>query len=227
MLQFSGGIDSLATLFLKQPEWENITVVWVNTGAAYPDTLELMAAVKAIVPQFVEINSPKSIWELANGAAVDLLPVDRTPLGQAIRGIQRPMFTDYLQCCGANIWYPLAEWAKANGATHIIRGQRNSERRKAPYPIRDGFVDADGVVYEFPVEGWSKEAVFAFCREVCPVFIPEYYATEKTSHDCWDCIAYLDENKQRIANLPSAKRAYVEDRLAKYREALKETSYVY
>jgi 3'-phosphoadenosine 5'-phosphosulfate sulfotransferase (PAPS reductase)/FAD synthetase len=49
VLQFSGGKDSLACLLLLRPWWDRLTVMWVNTGAAFPETLELMEAVRSRV----------------------------------------------------------------------------------------------------------------------------------------------------------------------------------
>jgi hypothetical protein len=43
--------------------------------------------------------------------------------------------------------------------------------------------------------------------------LPDYYATEKTSRDCWDCTAYRDDNVERVKNLPDEQREIVEQRL--------------
>jgi hypothetical protein len=83
------------------------------------------------------------------------------------------------------------------------------------------------VVYEFPIESWTKEEVLRYCEEVCPEYIPpHYYDGEQTSHDCWDCVAYLDENQQRIKNLPDEKKAVVFAKLANHYRAVSEILYV-
>jgi phosphoadenosine phosphosulfate reductase len=219
-LQFSGGLDSLATLFLKREDWDDILVMWCNTGAAYPETAAYMADIADVVPHFLEVKSDKPAWEAVNGVAVDLVATDSTILGQAIRGtLDSPRFIDYLQCCSANIWHPLAEAVFQRGIKHVIRGQRQGEKRKAP--IRSGHVDHNGVLYEFPIEAWTKEQVWAYCREHCRDWIPPYYAAgEQTSHDCWDCVAYLDENRSRLQNLPDEKKVVVAQKLQNHYKSI-------
>jgi 3'-phosphoadenosine 5'-phosphosulfate sulfotransferase (PAPS reductase)/FAD synthetase len=219
VLQFSGGIDSLATLFLKRPEWENIVVMWCNTGAAYPETLELMRKVHELVPHFKEVVSNKPRWEENNGIAVDTVPEHKTHLGHIINSTNGPVYASPFRCCAANIWAPMEAAAKELGATHIIRGQRSEEKRKAP--IRSGHVDPNGITYEFPIEDWSKPRVFAYCEETCPHLIPDYYFMgEMTSHDCWDCIAYLAENQRRILNLPYERKVHIQKKLKDYMLAM-------
>jgi len=36
ILQFSGGQDSIALLYLMEPFWEDLTVVWADAGDASP-----------------------------------------------------------------------------------------------------------------------------------------------------------------------------------------------
>jgi hypothetical protein len=62
--------------------------------------------------------------------------------------------------------------------------------------------------------------VFEFLKDE-GAYIPDYYFKgEKTGRDCWDCTAYLDENKARIANLPADRRAIVCGRIEKIRDAI-------
>jgi len=221
ILQFSGGIDSLATLFVKRPEWPDIVVCWINTGSAYPDMVDYMQRIALLVPHFEHVRTDKAAWEGQNGTAVDLLPVRYTLLGRAIHGTlgDGPLYTSYLGCCNANIWTALAATAQRLGATHIIRGQKKADVKRSP--INSGHVE-DGITYEFPIEDWTREQVFAYCERECPELIPAYYrAGEVSSHDCWDCIAYLDENGVRIRNLPTPDmQSELNVRLRRYREHL-------
>lgn len=220
VLQFSGGKDSLAVLFLKRPEWNDITVMWCNTGSVYHDTEVLMGRIAKLVPNFYEVQSDKASWSSANGVAVDITPERHTLLGKLLGGKgDAPLYTSYLRCCSANLWAPMADAVKKLGVKHVIRGQRTVDIRKAP--ILSGHVDSDGITYEFPIENWADDEVLTYCREVCPEYLPAYYENgEKTSHDCWDCVAYLDENEGRIKNLPYDKQKVVYKRLEAYWEAL-------
>jgi 3'-phosphoadenosine 5'-phosphosulfate sulfotransferase (PAPS reductase)/FAD synthetase len=75
VLQFSGGKDSLACLFLLREQWDEMTVLWVNAGAAFPETVGLMEKIRALVPHFLEVrtNQPAQVAEL--GYPVDVLPL--------------------------------------------------------------------------------------------------------------------------------------------------------
>ena len=219
-LQFSGGADSLATLFVKREQWPDLCVVWCDTGRAYHATHALMEKIAALVPRFHVVRSDKAAWEAEHGVAVDLVPERFTPLGHVIHGTTPPpLFTSPWACCGANIWAPMHRAMLELGATVVIRGQRNEERRKGP--IKSGHTQ-DGVRYEFPIEDWTREQVFDFCKRECPELLPSYYAQgEKSSHDCWDCLAYLDDNRERIANLQGEMREVMHHRLDAYHRAIR------
>jgi phosphoadenosine phosphosulfate reductase len=221
VLQFSGGADSLATLFVKRPEWSELTVLWCDTGAAYPDTRSLVDKVFALVPNFREVKSDKPKWEAQNGLAVDVVPERATLLGSIIHSPPpAQLYTSHLRCCSANIWAPLDTASRELGATVIIRGQREQEANKAP--IKSGHRDPSGILYEFPIEGWSRDDVYGYCLKVCPDLFPAYYLNgEVSGHDCWDCIAYLKENVQRIRNLPDHNRVVVMERLLAYNATIR------
>lgn len=220
VLQFSGGVDSLAALFLKRPEWGEITVMWCDTGAAYPETRDLMERVAKLVPHFHIARSDKPAWEKVHGIAVDLVPERYTLLGHLINATEPPpLYTSLWRCCGANIWHTLDRESRALGASVIIRGQRHSDRLKSD--IRSGHVDPTGMSYEFPLEDWSREQVFDYCRRECPALLPAYYERgEISGHDCWDCLAYLFDNVQRVRNLDGERREIVRRRLDQYKSAL-------
>jgi 3'-phosphoadenosine 5'-phosphosulfate sulfotransferase (PAPS reductase)/FAD synthetase len=201
--------------------WPELTVLWCNTGSAYPETLNLVAEVSSLVPHFVEVRSDKDAWASVFGFGVDVLPERNSMLGALIHGAKGPLYNSYLRCCSANIWEPMEQKSRELGATLIIRGQRADEGAKAP--IKSGFVDKFGVRYEFPIEDWTKEEVLDYCKQVCPELLPKYYLEgETTSHDCWDCIAYLGENIPRIMALCPTKRKVVMDRIKVYSDVIRK-----
>ena len=186
-LQFSGGKDSLACLFLLRPYWDKLTVFWVNTSAVFPETLDIMNQVRAMVPHFIEIKSNALEDVEYNGFPVDILPETRTGFGRLVDGHTKPVMRLSSICCATNIWAPMLEAMKTFGATLIIRGQRVSETRKSP--VKSGDV-IDGVEYLFPIESWSAESVRGFLGDR----LPSHYRYTETSLDCWHCTAYLFEN---------------------------------
>lgn len=192
VLQFSGGKDSLACLYLLEPEWDDLTVAWVNTGAAFPETLKQMDEIKALVPHFVEIQSQQSIEH--NGYPVDVLPIASTDVGQQFAGVHGRMFQSRYACCGSALWGPTQRAMKQLDATVIIRGQKRVDQRKSN--IESGTV-IDGVRYEFPLQMWTDQDVLHYLVSR-GIELPANYATMKTGLDCWNCTAYLDENAGKL-----------------------------
>jgi len=212
-LQFSGGKDSLACLYLLEPIWNELLVVWGNTGAAYQETIELMEKVKNLVPHFQEVKSDQPSYIESYGFPSDVLAIRNTNFGHIVHGTEGRKFTDYLSCCNANIWQPLAK--ACEGMEVIYRGQRSEDEKKGP--VKSGDV-INGIQYIFPIENWSTEQVKKYLGEK----LPEYYSQEKSSHDCWSCTAYLEDNLERISKLPNEKKEYVESVLIDMRDAIKQ-----
>lgn len=188
VLQFSGGKDSLACLYLLEPQWQEITVAWVNTGAAFPETLRQMDDIKALVPNFVEIQSQQSID--TDGYPVDVLPISATSLGQQVEGSTGRKFQSRYACCGFALWVPTYRAMHQMGATVIIRGQKRIDERRSPIKSGDTI---DGIRYEFPLDEWTDQNVIDYLMRR-GVALPANYATMKTGLDCWNCSAYLSEN---------------------------------
>jgi phosphoadenosine phosphosulfate reductase len=188
VLQFSGGKDSLACLYLLESRWDEITVAWVNTGAAFPETLEQMEEIRSLVPHFVEIKSTQSIG--TEGYPADVLPIASTTLGQYAEGKHAQRFQSRIACCAAALWLPTQKAMKDLGATVVIRGQKRADRRSNR--IQSGAV-IEGVRYEFPLEDWTDERVTNYLASR-GVSLPPNYGYMNTGLDCWNCTAYLDEN---------------------------------
>ena len=212
VLQFSGGKDSLACLYLLQPRWSEITVAWMNTGTALPETLALMREVRRMVPHFLEMRSDVLTDVAERGWPTDVLPVANGP-GRDYRGLGGIKLRTSFDCCARNVWIPMGAIMKQIGATEVIRGQRNAERLKST--IRDGHVE-DGITYRFPIQDWSEEQVRAFLSERGA--LPEYYQHIETSLDCWNCTAYLEEKASHVRYL----RDRHPDRYAIVSEKLRE-----
>lgn len=193
-LMFSGGKDSIACLHLIADYLDRTLVVWVNTGASFPEIEDFMQDVRESVPYFLEIktNQPASIK--SKGYPVDVVPVNYTDLGQLVTGIKDFKLRSYFECCSENFWIPCDAEIRKLGITGVIRGQRNSEKHRAP--IQSGHVQ-DGIEYNFPIESWTDEEVLAYLRSK-GVTIDERLAMSHSSLDCWNCTAYMAESADRF-----------------------------
>jgi phosphoadenosine phosphosulfate reductase len=189
-LQFSGGKDSLATLYLMRPRWSELVVYWMNTGDPFPETVETAARVRAMVPHFVEVKGDVHKQITEHGIPTDLLPATATPFGIAVSGRGVKM-QDRYSCCQRALMAPLHQRMKADGITTIIRGQKHADHLKGPY--KDGDV-ADGFKLVYPLEGWTDEDVFKYLASE-GVELPRFYQTMNSSPDCLNCSAWWGEGR--------------------------------
>ena len=193
-LMFSGGKDSIACLHLIKNYLDKTTVVWVNTGASFPEIEALMEETRQQVPHFLEIktNQPESIK--SKGYPVDVVPVNYTVLGQSVTSIKDFKVRSYFECCAENFWLPCDAEVRKLGITGVIRGQRQSESHRAP--IKSGYVE-NGIEYNFPIESWSDSEVIDYLKSK-DVVIDERLSMSHSSLDCWNCTAYMAESKDRF-----------------------------
>lgn len=198
ILEFSGGKDSLACLYLLEPRWHEILVLWLNTGAALPEVVRFMAQIRARVPHFLEVHGAQTIDTL--GWPADVVPTRETPLGKLSTG-QWPkdspvLFQSRFECCAAAIWHPMDEAVRQIGAEVVIRGQKLCDPMRSP--IVDGQV-VEGIRYEFPLAHWTDPEVERYLTErgiaTLAGFMPN------SSLDCWNCTAYLDESGPKLQYL--------------------------
>jgi len=214
VLEFSGGKDSLACLYLLRPYWDRLTVLWANPGDPYPETVEQMARVRGLVWHFVEVAGPGYVRQ--HGAAraypADMVPWDATPMGRFVQPASAPNFTihSFGECCSANVWVPMQQKIQELGADLVIRGERESEQYRPP--VTSGMNSPEnGGTQLLPIFGWSKADVFAYLdAEGAP--IPRQYAYGMGSLDCLHCTAALLEGGNKLRYLrefhPAAAAEY-------------------
>lgn len=188
-LQFSGGRDSLACLYLLKPYWDRLTVYWCNTGAAYPETLALIAEVRAMVPHFAEIHGGQPAVIEQFGLPSDMVPVSATPVGLAVNATGTVLMQDRYSCCIRSMNAPTHARMIEDGITLVIRGQKNADRLKAP--MRSGHIE-DGIEYLFPIEDWDTKQVMGYLEEQ-GASIPRFYEMMSNAPDCMTCSAYWEE----------------------------------
>ena len=197
VLQFSGGKDSLACLIMTKPWWNKITVMWTNTGDAFPETIQQMAEIRKMVPHFLEVKTgqPSNIRE--KGWPTDILPVRASEFGSAISTEEKiPLIQGYPLCCGANIWNPMFEETLRLGATLVLRGTRWADKLRATKSQTEIVL---GVTFYHPIWEWLSKDVLTYVRS--EGFLPLHYRETETSLDCMHCTAYLHENAKKMRYL--------------------------
>lgn len=206
MLQFSAGKDSAACLWLLEPWWDRLDVVWCNMGNPYPETLDYMGKIAVTVPNFHMVvgNQPESIR--LRGYPVDMVPVGSTELGRMIsRDASGPLMRPFWECCRENAWDPLDKFRRDNLYDGVIRGQRLEDPLQSPIP--SGAV-IDGSEYFFPISNWTTEAVFDFLGDRTPA---SYSSGCRSSLDCKNCTAYAFESQGTLAHLQTVDAKAAEE----------------
>jgi phosphoadenosine phosphosulfate reductase len=191
--QFSGGKDSLAALYLLKDYWEHFTVYWLDTGDAVPEVVRVVEGIAAEVPKFCRIVGEQPYQIAKFGVPSDLLPARNAYLG-VLSEEGKLKIRERGECCFNSLMLPMHRRMLLDGITCIIRGQKLTDKRKAP--LRSGAI-VQGIEYYFPLEDWDDEKVFTFLKER-EIALPSYYALLEASPDCLHCTAYWDESRKQF-----------------------------
>lgn len=218
-LQFSGGKDSLVLLHMMQPYWADLAVYYVNSGDSFPETDELIAAVKSLVPNFIEVQGRKPLVEQVLGWPSDILTSSSSDFGHAL-GEVGPKLVDRYKCCFHSLMEPMHERMRSDGIEVILRGQRNSDKFQSP--VRSGDI-VDGFAIIFPLADLTEEQVFAYLDEH-NIPVPRFYTEGMTSGgDCMTCTAWLEHRQAKYLNKFHPQTAkLVFQRLAEIKRATDE-----
>ena len=206
-IQFSGGKDSTAMLYLFRDRLPDVTVYWANTGDTPPEVMEHIDAIRTIVPNFVEVTSNALLDRQINGNPTDALLLDNllATYGATAAVKRRTSF----DCCMANNMMPMHERMLIDGITDVYRGQRNTDTHKSP--VSDG-QDVGPYRIHFPIQDMSTDDVFAILKaaesEGFPV--PTWYGELSSTPDCLTCTGWIDEARGEWLKKyhPSAYQVY-------------------
>jgi 3'-phosphoadenosine 5'-phosphosulfate sulfotransferase (PAPS reductase)/FAD synthetase/protein-L-isoaspartate O-methyltransferase len=207
-LCFSGGKDSLACLFLLKPWWNRITVYWMNTGDACPETVAVIDEIRPAV-RFVEIQSDVKAWRSQNGMPSDLVPAKAHAIG-LMYGMNGFGLTNRFDCCFANLMKPMHERMVADGLDIVIRGTKLADTGRVP-------AEGPSELYEvmLPLRDWSHDDVFAYLEKVGAPQNPIYEHFKGISApECLGCTAWWDDGKAAYL------KARHPEKLAEYRVSL-------
>lgn len=191
-LQFSGGKDSIATLEKMRPYWDRLTVYWLNTGDPFPEVVDVVEKVRALVPRFVEIDGKRDEVVSRYGLPSDVVPYSSAEVTHAMGVAETMPLQDRFSCCSRVVMQPMHKRMLEDGITLIIRGQRVDEAYKGK--LRSGDI-CDGIEFLYPIEDMSQVQVFEYIKQA-GWEIPRYY-TEGMPHsgDCLVCTAWVGDGR--------------------------------
>lgn len=189
-LQFSGGKDSLACLYLLREHLDQITVYWLNTGDGCPETLELIEQIKPMIPKFVEIKTDVKTWRKTNGIPSDLVSATSHKIAEAY-GQGSIRMSNRLDCCYANLMAPMHQKMIEDGVDCVIRGTKLCDTGKVP---------AEGNCGDYyvmlPIKDWSHQDVFNYLALVGAPYNKIYNHYKSISApECFGCTAWWDDGK--------------------------------
>lgn len=190
-LAFSGGKDSWACLYLLLETLD--CAIFVDTGFAYPDTIEQVNRAAAMLPMHI-VQSHRREQNDREGLPSDVVPVEWTAHGQAMTMKKPVTIQSQFQCCYENLARPLLDKAHALGVTELVYGQRHDETHRSL--SRDG-ERVEGIVRLHPIETWTRQQVLDYLASRMP--IPEQFSLQHTSLDCYDCTGFSRASQDRIA----------------------------
>lgn len=208
-LQFSGGKDSLACLYMLREQLDSVCVYWVNTGDTCVETLAVIDQVRTWVPHFTEIRTDVKTWRATHGNPSDLVPASCTPLGM-LYGMGAQPVSGRFDCCYANLMLPLHEQMLEDGVDAVVRGTKQADTGRIP-------IEGTTPFYEviLPLRDWSHQDVFDYLERVGAPKNPVYEHMKSISApECMGCTAWWDDGK---AEYFTAKHP---ERLEPYRIAL-------
>lgn len=190
-IQFSGGKDSLAVLYLLRGQLRDITVYFGDTGIVYPHMREFVfRTCERLGARLKVVSPPIPITEFhkARGLPSDIVPIEATSEMLVYSKESRPVkIQSVLSCCGAMLWQPLQRAMVDDGIKTIFRGSKASDSHVG---VPDGYIDEGGVIYRSPIWSWSDADVFAYLKSV-DAEMPDHYGDVNNSFDCIFCTAFL------------------------------------
>lgn len=186
-IEFSGGKDSTALMYVVRDMFPDAIVYFVDTGSAFPHVLDhvhstcaRLGAILKVVKTNVRAHVDKY------GLPADVVPIDALYDMQNVVKERIGLVQSYMQCCSQMIMMPLDKAIRADGHTKIIRGAKRSDRRIGVSP---GTI-FEGIEYSSPLWDWTDQDVLTYLREN-KIEFPAHYNEVNDSLDCWICTAHL------------------------------------
>ena len=195
VLQFSGGKDSLALLYLLKSHLGRLTVFHCDAGDLLPEIQRLVSVVEAKVPNFMRVKTDAPAWIAEHGLPSDLVPIRCHPgAANVYREAGHPI-VPITDCCAANRWHPMDKALREMAPSLVIHGQRRTDLFCWDKATRDT-TDKGPLGWQTwaPIAEWSDGDVMDFLREVGAPILP-WYSHKPHAPECATCPAGWGEGR--------------------------------
>lgn len=216
IIQYSGGKDSTALLYVMRPWLHLARVVFCDTGAILPEIHEFIHETCYQLGARLEVIYPIMAVDQYTeeyGLPSDIVPFESTfSYREIMHGETNQLLQSYADCCGQMIWRPLAQYIVDNNIQLVFRGSKKSDTRVG---VPNAHIE-NGVVYISPLWDWTHDDIFTYLKEQ-NVVLPPHYSEFNDSLDCWLCTGHLNhcgrERIQYVREYHSDKFSILENRI--------------
>lgn len=192
-LQFSGGKDSLACLYLLREQLQGLTVYWCDTQDAVPETRQIVEQVREWIPNFRVVQSDAPAWRREHGLPSDIVTASNHLMGR-LYGLKAHLrVSNRFDCCYQNIMLPLHLRMLEDGVDCVVRGTKLADTGQLPC---EGFTPYYTVL--LPLRDWTHVQVFEFLEKVGAPVNPVYqYGPKISAPECLGCTAWWEDGRMR------------------------------
>jgi phosphoadenosine phosphosulfate reductase len=184
-LAFSGGKDSIVLLDLCRPYREKMTVVWVDTGFAFPHIREhILAATRGF--RFCVIKHDVVARWFKEGLPTELLPIDHW--NGASTKPKSPRLQSWKSCCWQRI-AGNADLLVAKGFNCLLTGQRKGDGHTAAK-----FQQVGRLFIPAPLWDWGDIHIQEYLK-FRDLKLADHADKASSSMECWICPAALTKNR--------------------------------
>lgn len=227
--QFSGGKDSTAALFFMQDHWKDLHFYTLDSGDMFPETKDFIRMVAAMLPNHTWVPGQQAATIARWGPPADVIPVHTSAQSHMVGLRLGHPLQNRLDCCARSKMAPLHDRMRADGITHIMRGQRNEDTQKGP--LHHGQSDGEFTVL-YPIETWTEREVWDYLDNL-GMRPPLYAEGVRRSGDCMTCSAWLGDDRPTYlkkhhpekARILSERLTIIESETRRLHEALWDAQY--
>lgn len=191
-LQFSGGKDSMACLYLLREEVERgMPVYWLDSGDGIPETLEVVDEVRQWIPDFRPVEFDYVAWIEANGSASDITTAHSSYLGQEL-GLSDLKLSGRFASTWHTLMLPLHQRVVEDGIEVVVRGTKSADADSLPH------LSGDAYDVMMPLDGWTHDDVFSYLQHVgAPISKVYDYCSKASAPEWLHDTAWWDDGKAR------------------------------